>query len=84
MYPTLRRSPPLLAPARRIENHTIRGGISGHTMSAHHQPREQTFLNDPAAYPEFSLLVKRERVNHAVRFGLHRHRYLILLPVGCP
>lgn len=55
------------------------GRHSANTMSAHYKPREQPFLNDPAAYPEFSLLVKRERINHALRFGLHRHRYVWVL-----
>lgn len=43
-------------------------------MSAHQKPRDKPFLDDPAAYPEFSLLIERERTNHAVRFCLHRHR----------
>lgn len=39
--------------------------------------REKTFFDDPEAYPEYSLLVKRERLSHAFRIGLHRHRFAI-------
>lgn len=40
----------------------------------HREPREQPFLNDPSAYPEFALLIERQGLQHALRSELHRHR----------
>lgn len=40
-------------------------------------PREKAFFDDPSAYPEYSLLIKRESLNHAIRIGLHRHRFVM-------
>lgn len=44
------------------------------SMEAHRKPREQPFLDDPEAYPEFSILIKRQGWQHAFRLSLHRHR----------
>ncbi|CAM9599089.1 unnamed protein product, partial [Ectocarpus fasciculatus] len=43
--------------------------------------KDQPFLNDPAAYPEFSLLIKRQSLQHAIRQTLHRQRTSVLLVV---
>ncbi|CAM9527414.1 unnamed protein product [Ectocarpus sp. 12 AP-2014] len=43
--------------------------------------KDQPFLNDPAAYPEFSLLIKRQSLQHAIRQTLHRQRTSALLVV---
>ena len=37
-------------------------------------PRDKTFLDDPAAYPEYALIVKREGLHHALRLAFHRNR----------
>lgn len=41
------------------------------------EPKEKPFLDDPAAYPEFSLLITRHWVPHAARWALHRRRYVL-------
>ncbi|CAM9839761.1 unnamed protein product [Ectocarpus sp. 12 AP-2014] len=43
--------------------------------------KDQPFLNDPAAYPEFSLLIKRQSLQHKIRQTLHRQRTSALLVV---
>lgn len=42
---------------------------------ASRQPRKAPFLDDPSLYPEYALLVQRQRLHHALRCGFHRHRY---------
>ncbi|CAN0348470.1 unnamed protein product [Ectocarpus sp. 6 AP-2014] len=44
--------------------------------------REQPFLDNPTKYPEFSLLIKRHELQHAFRWGLHRHRTVALLALA--
>ncbi|CAM9420632.1 unnamed protein product, partial [Ectocarpus fasciculatus] len=44
--------------------------------------RAQSFLDDPTKYPEFSLLIKRHGLQHAFRWGLHRHRTVALLALA--
>lgn len=40
--------------------------------------KERTFLDDPAEYDEFSVLLYRQGFQHRVRLALHRNRYDIV------
>eukprot|EP00903_Cladosiphon_okamuranus_P012179 g11422.t1 len=51
-------------------------------MSTPRMPREKPFLDDPDAYPEYSVLIQRHPVQHAFRLAIHRHRTAALFALA--